>query len=36
VVSSSGAVNLSTVQLLDPEAIDEAAKKGGDYRAPGR
>lgn len=34
-VGSSGAVSISTVVLLTPEQIDEAAKKGGSYKPPG-
>lgn len=35
-VSSSGAVGVSTVVLLTPEEIDQAAHKTADYTAPGR
>jgi uncharacterized protein with GYD domain len=34
-VNASGAVALSTVELLTPEEVDAAAKKSVDYRAPG-
>jgi len=34
-VSAAGAVRTSTVVLLTPEEIDEAAKKSVEYRAPG-
>jgi uncharacterized protein with GYD domain len=34
-VNASGAVGLSTVELLSPEEIDAAAKKSVDYSAPG-
>ena len=35
VVNASGAVRLKTIPLLTPEEIDEASKKGVDYRVPG-
>jgi len=35
-VNSSGAVRLKTTALLTPEEIDQAAKKGVNYRAPGQ
>lgn len=35
VVNASGAVRLKTIPLLTPEEIDEASKKGIDYRVPG-
>jgi uncharacterized protein with GYD domain len=34
-ISASGAVRTKTVVLLTPEEIDQAAKKGTSYRAPG-
>jgi len=34
-VNATGAVRLSTTQLMTPEDIDVAAKKGIDYRPPG-
>jgi uncharacterized protein with GYD domain len=34
-VNSSGAVNARTVVLLTPEELDEAARAGVEYRAPG-
>ncbi|WP_321369491.1 GYD domain-containing protein [uncultured Draconibacterium sp.] len=33
--AASGMVTVSSVPLLTPEEIDEAAKKTGEYRAPG-
>ena len=33
---ASGAVRTKTTVLLTPEEVDEAAKKQGDYRPPGR
>jgi uncharacterized protein with GYD domain len=35
-VSGSGVVKLKTTVLITPEEIDQAAKKGVDYRPPGR
>ena len=34
-ISASGAVRTTTVVLLTPEEIDQAAKKSVTYRAPG-
>jgi uncharacterized protein with GYD domain len=34
-VNATGAVRLSTVQLLTPEDVDKAMKKTVDYRPPG-
>ncbi len=34
-VNASGAVELSLTPLLDPEVLDEAAKKTPSYRPPG-
>jgi uncharacterized protein with GYD domain len=34
-INASGAVKTKTVVLLTPEEIDQAAKKGTSYRAPG-
>jgi len=34
-VNATGAVRLSTTQLISPEEIDAAAKKAVPYRAPG-
>jgi uncharacterized protein with GYD domain len=34
-VNATGAVQVSTVVLMTPEEIDEAAKKTVDYRPPG-
>jgi hypothetical protein len=34
-VSGSGAVRTSTVALLTPDEIDEAAQKPVEYRQPG-
>jgi uncharacterized protein with GYD domain len=34
-VNASGVVTLKTVPLLTPEEVDQAAKKGVAYRAPG-
>jgi uncharacterized protein with GYD domain len=34
-ISASGAVHTKTVVLLTPEELDQAAKKGVKYRAPG-
>lgn len=34
-INASGAVKTKTVVLLTPEEIDQAAKKGTTYRAPG-
>jgi len=34
-INASGAVRTKTVVLLTPEEIDQAAKKGTTYRAPG-
>jgi uncharacterized protein with GYD domain len=34
-VNATGAAEVSTVVLLTPEQIDEAAKKSVGYRAPG-
>ncbi|WP_167616772.1 GYD domain-containing protein [Maribellus sediminis] len=33
--SSSGLVSVTCIPLMTPEDIDEAAKKTGEYRAPG-
>lgn len=35
-VAASGAIQLSTVVLLTPEELDEAAKKTVHYRPPGQ
>jgi uncharacterized protein with GYD domain len=35
-ISSAGAVRTQTVVLLAPEELDQAAKKGVMYRAPGQ
>jgi uncharacterized protein with GYD domain len=35
IVAASGAIDLETIVLLTPEEIDEATKKGAEYRAPG-
>jgi len=35
-VNASGIVNVSTVPLITPEEMDQAAKKQVQYRAPGR
>ena len=35
-IGASGAVTAKTVVLLTPEEIDQAAKKGANYQAPGR
>lgn len=32
---ASGAVNINTTVLIEPEVIDEAVKRTVDYRAPG-
>jgi uncharacterized protein with GYD domain len=32
---ATGAINSETVVLLTPEEIDEATRKGADYRPPG-
>lgn len=34
-VNASGAVGLETIHLVEPEAMDEAARRSVDYRAPG-
>jgi uncharacterized protein with GYD domain len=34
-INAVGAVQVTTVPLLTPEEVDEAAKKSVDYRAPG-
>ena len=34
-VAAAGAASLSTVALLTPEEIDDAAEKSVDYRPPG-
>jgi uncharacterized protein with GYD domain len=34
-INSSGAVEVGLTPLLDPEVLDEAAKKSPEYRAPG-
>jgi uncharacterized protein with GYD domain len=34
-INASGEVTLTTTPLLTPEEIDQAVKKGVDYRAPG-
>ena len=34
-IGATGAVRLKTTVLISPEAIDEAAKKTVNYRAPG-
>lgn len=33
--AASGLVTVSSIPLLTPEEVDEAAKKTGEYRAPG-
>ena len=35
IVGSSGAIKLSTTVLLEPEEMDRATEKHGQYRAPG-
>jgi uncharacterized protein with GYD domain len=35
-ISASGAARTQTVVLLTPEELDQAAKKGVKYRAPGQ
>jgi len=35
-INASGAVRTKTTVLLSPEEIDQAAKKGVQYTAPGR
>jgi uncharacterized protein with GYD domain len=35
-VSASGGATVETVVLLTPEDIDDAVKRGVDYRAPGQ
>ena len=35
-INASGAVHTKTTVLLTPEEIDQAAKKGVQYTAPGR
>src|SRR5436309_15565480 len=35
IVSSVGAVTLSTTVLIDAEEMDRATQKSGDYRPPG-
>jgi uncharacterized protein with GYD domain len=35
-VGASGAVQISTVMLITPEEVDEAAKASIDYKAPGK
>jgi len=35
IVSSVGAVSLSTTVLMDAEEMDQASQKSGDYRPPG-
>jgi uncharacterized protein with GYD domain len=35
-IGASGAVRTTTVVLLTPEELDQAAKKAVKYRAPGR
>jgi uncharacterized protein with GYD domain len=34
-INASGAVRTKTIVLLSPEEIDQAAKKGTTYQAPG-
>jgi uncharacterized protein with GYD domain len=34
-VNGSGAVGLKTIRLIEPEAMDEAAKRSAEYRPPG-
>ena len=34
-VNASGGATVSTVVLLTPEQVDEAAKRSVDYRPPG-
>lgn len=34
-VAASGAITSDTTVLLTPEEIDEATKRGAEYRAPG-
>ncbi len=36
VVTASGAVGIKTTVLINPEEVDEAAKKTVDYRPPGQ
>ena len=36
IVGASGAVKIKTTVLLTPEEVDKAAKKSGNYRAPGQ
>jgi uncharacterized protein with GYD domain len=35
-VNASGAAKVKTVVLLTPEELDQATKKVGDYRPPGK
>ncbi len=34
-IGAGGALNMSTIQLISPEEIDEACRKTVSYRAPG-
>ena len=34
-IGAGGALNISTIQLISPEEIDEACRKTVSYRAPG-
>ncbi len=36
IVGASGAVKTKTTVLLTPDEVDKAAKKSGNYRAPGQ
>jgi uncharacterized protein with GYD domain len=36
IVNASGAATVKTVVLLTPEELDQATKKVGDYRPPGK
>ena len=35
-VNASGLVSASTIPLLSPKEVDEAAQKSGKYKAPGQ
>ncbi len=35
-VNASGLVTASTIPLLSPKEVDEAAQKSGNYKAPGQ
>lgn len=36
IINAAGTVKVKTTVLITPEEVDQAVKKGGDYRPPGQ